>query len=142
MRGHYNQTYQGKPSRGDKVFSTGRFIQGILDIRVTQKIDTNSTVWYVHSRVVVCSLLLFNDLVLTDSENRNVCSFLVCTVDKASKHQCSISIHSFDLVRSFGPVQGQIRMYDQYASTVAMVKIMTFILTLNIDLTFQFTTSL
>lgn len=86
MRGHYNQTYQGKPSRGDKVFSTGRFIQGILDIRVTQKIDTNSTVWYVHSRVVVCSLLLFNDLVLTDSENRNVCSFLVCTVDKASKH--------------------------------------------------------
>lgn len=32
---HYNQTYQGEPLRGDKVFSTGRFIQGILDVGVT-----------------------------------------------------------------------------------------------------------
>ena len=32
---HYNQTYQGGTTRGNKVFSTGRFIQGILDVGVT-----------------------------------------------------------------------------------------------------------
>lgn len=65
---HYNQTYQGKPLRGDKVFSTGRFIQGILDVGVTQQIDTNTAVREVHPQVVAGPLPLLNDLVRTFSE--------------------------------------------------------------------------
>lgn len=77
---HYNQTYQGEPLRGDKVFSTGRFIQGILDVGVTQQIDTNTAVREVHPRVVAGPLPLLDDLVRTlpETEQRTPLLSFLC----------------------------------------------------------------
>lgn len=104
---HYNQTYQGEPLRGDKVFSTGRFIQGILDVGVTQQIDTNTAVREVHPRVVAGPLPLLDDLVrtLSETEHRSpLLSFL-----------CVYVILEEGNWRLFSKVRNRVRNVDYHA---------------------------